>query len=107
LPELFCGFHRRKGEGPTLYPAACSPQAWAAGSVFMLVQACLGLTVDAIDRRVSISGAKFPEGLDNLVVRDLAVRDDSRIDLLFQRHGHDVAVMVLKREGQVDVTVTK
>ena len=37
LPELFCGFHRRAGEGPTLYPVACSPQAWAAGAVFHLI----------------------------------------------------------------------
>jgi glycogen debranching enzyme len=36
LPELFCGFERRPGEGPTLYPVACSPQAWSAATVFML-----------------------------------------------------------------------
>ena len=44
LPELFCGFHRRPGEGPTLYPVACSPQAWAAGVVFHLIQSCLRLS---------------------------------------------------------------
>ena len=44
LPELFCGVDRRVGQGPTLYPVACSPQAWAAGAVFMLLQACLGIT---------------------------------------------------------------
>src|SRR5262249_24271707 len=43
LPELFCGFQRRRGQGPTLYSVACSPQAWAAGTPFMLLQACLGL----------------------------------------------------------------
>jgi glycogen debranching enzyme len=107
LPELFCGFHRRKGEGPTLYPVACSPQAWAAGTVFMLLQACLGLSVDAINRRISVAGARFPDGLDSLVVRDLALGEGNRIDLLFQRHDHDVAVMVLKREGHVEVIVTK
>ncbi len=53
LPELFCGFHRRpETSGPTLYPVACSPQAWAAGSVFMLVQACLGLTIDAPAKKI-------------------------------------------------------
>ena len=50
IPELFCGFHKRRGEGPTLYPVACSPQAWAAGSVFLLLQAALGLTIDAPNR---------------------------------------------------------
>src|SRR5213075_1138820 len=47
LPELFCGFPRRAGESPTLYPVACAPQAWAAGAVFLLLEACLGLSVSA------------------------------------------------------------
>src|SRR5262245_53561970 len=51
LPELFCGFERRPGEGPTLYPVACSPQAWAAASVFLLLQSCLGLRIDGVYRR--------------------------------------------------------
>ncbi len=106
LPELFCGFHKRKGEGPTLYPVACSPQAWAAGSVFMLLQSALGLTIDGAARRIVISAARVPECLDRLAVRDLAV-GKSRVDLLFQRHDQDVGVMVLKRDGQCDVTVKK
>ncbi len=52
LPELFCGFHRRPGEGPTLYPVACSPQAWASGVVFHLIA---GVSA-ALDRRAA-SGA--------------------------------------------------
>ena len=51
LPELFCGFPRREGEGPTLYPVACSPQAWAAAAVFCMLQACLGLDIDAGKQR--------------------------------------------------------
>ena len=47
LPELFCGFARRSGEGPTLYPVACSPQAWSTASVFMLLGACLRLSITA------------------------------------------------------------
>ncbi|CAN5336896.1 hypothetical protein BH23BAC1_BH23BAC1_27670 [soil metagenome] len=35
LPELFCGFERRKGQGPTAYPVACSPQVWADGALFL------------------------------------------------------------------------
>src|SRR5262249_4438838 len=30
LPELFCGFQRQNSRGPTLYPVACAPQAWAS-----------------------------------------------------------------------------
>jgi glycogen debranching enzyme len=107
LPELFCGFHRRSGEGPTNYPVACSPQAWAAGSAFLLLQSALGLTIDAPARRIHIAGACLPDSLDKLMIRDLAVRDDARIDLVFERHDDDVGVRVLKRNGQIDVTVTK
>ena len=46
MPELFCGFAQDPGEGPVLYPVACAPQAWAAASVFLLLQACLGLEVN-------------------------------------------------------------
>jgi glycogen debranching enzyme len=47
LPELFCGFRRIQGEAPIRYPVACLPQAWASGSVFMTLQACLGLQIDS------------------------------------------------------------
>ena len=53
LPELFCGFPRRRGEPPTAYPVACLPQAWAAGSPFMMLEACLGITIDAERREVA------------------------------------------------------
>ena len=52
LPELICGFPRRTGRGPTLYPVACAPQAWSAGSVFMTLQACLGLSISAAPSRL-------------------------------------------------------
>jgi glycogen debranching enzyme len=48
LPELICGFERGRGEAPTLYPVACAPQAWAAGAVYLLLEACLGLRIDAL-----------------------------------------------------------
>ena len=43
FPELFCGFPRRRGTAPTLYPVACAPQAWASAAPFALLEACLGL----------------------------------------------------------------
>src|SRR5262249_10137684 len=52
MPELYCGFRRRRGEGPTLYPVACNPQAWASGAVFLLLQASTGLRIDAANRRI-------------------------------------------------------
>ncbi|MGH2456996.1 MAG: amylo-alpha-1,6-glucosidase, partial [Candidatus Limnocylindria bacterium] len=71
LPELFCGFTRRDGEGPTRYPVACSPQAWSAGAVFMLLQATLGLEVDAPRREIRFHHARLPDFLDALQLRGL------------------------------------
>jgi len=52
MPELFCGFTRHAGVGPIPYPVACSPQAWSAASVFLLIQASLGLAIDGLAGRV-------------------------------------------------------
>ena len=73
LPELFCGFRRRPGEGPTRYPVACAPQTWASASVFMLLQACLGLTVEAQQGRVRCSWPILPAAIDEVRVRNLVV----------------------------------
>ncbi len=107
MPELFCGFRRRPGDGPTLYPVACAPQAWAAAAVFLVLKACLGLSIDAIDKRVTVSHGRLPEFLDHVRIRDLAVGPDASVDLLFDRHMHDVGVTVLSRTGNVGVIVTK
>jgi glycogen debranching enzyme len=91
LPELFCGFARRTGEPPIAYPVACVPQAWASGSAFMLLQACLGLRIDGWRGEVHVDRPRLPVGIDRLTVRHLAV-GESRVDLTFQRVGGRVAV---------------
>ncbi len=106
LPELFCGFLRRPGEGPTLYPVACSPQSWAAASVYLLVQACLGLHLSAPGRRLSFCYSTLPPFLKELQVRNLQLGSAS-LDLLFLRHGDDVGVKVLRRQGDVEITMLK
>ncbi|MDO8902575.1 MAG: amylo-alpha-1,6-glucosidase, partial [Phenylobacterium sp.] len=73
LPELFCGFPRGAGEPPVAYPVACLPQAWAAGAIFMMLQACLGLKINGRDRRVEIDDPRLPIGIDRLTVEDLRV----------------------------------
>jgi glycogen debranching enzyme len=106
LPELFCGFHRRSGEGPTLYPVACAPQAWASGVVFGLMQSCLRLSVDVAARRLAINRATLPPFLTWLRLRGLDL-GCGKIDLLFERHPLDVAVTVLARHGSFEVRVVK
>ena len=104
LPELFCGFDRRRGKAPTLYPVACAPQAWAACTPFALIQACLGLEVDAAAETVRLRQPQLPAFLDWLVVRRLSV-GSSRLDLLFGRQDSNVAVSLLAREGAAEVEV--
>jgi glycogen debranching enzyme len=106
MPELYCGFERRAGEGPTLYPVACLPQAWASGAAFMALDACLGLSIDARAREVRFDAPVLPEFLPNVRLTHLRVCD-ATVDLMIERHPHDVGVTVLHREGTVKVTVVK
>ncbi len=84
LPELFCGFARTPGTPPIAYPVACLPQAWAAGSAFMLLQACLGLRIDGWRREICIDEPRLPAGIDRLTIENLAV-GAQRITLQFRR----------------------
>jgi glycogen debranching enzyme len=104
LPELFCGFHRRpETSGPTLYPVACSPQAWAAGSVFMLVQACLGLSIDGVAKRIHFASPTLPSNVDEIKIRRLRV-GDAKIDFAARRSGKRVQIIVSQKSGDLDVT---
>ena len=106
LPELFCGFERRTGDGPTLYPVACAPQAWSAGAVFLLLQACLGLSIDAPRRRIEVRNGRLPRFLRHLTIRNLRVAD-ATVDLRCERDQNGVGIRLLRREGQLDVLVRK
>ncbi|MGZ5146201.1 MAG: amylo-alpha-1,6-glucosidase [Burkholderiales bacterium] len=106
LPELFCGFRRRPAEGPTLYPVACAPQSWAAGSTFMLLQGCLGLSVDGLQKRVTFTRARLPERIASVRITNLRVGDGA-VDLLLERHLLNVAISVLKTTGDVEIVTVK
>jgi glycogen debranching enzyme len=104
MPELFCGFARHAGVGPIPYPVACSPQAWSAASVFMLIQASLGLSVDGLRGRVVFSHPVLPTSLPELRIFDLEVAG-GRVDLLLTGHDDDVSIRVLRRQGDVRVSI--
>jgi glycogen debranching enzyme len=106
LPELICGFHRRPSGFPTLYPVACAPQTWSAGAVFLLLQACLGLHLDAAAHRVSFNYAVLPEAIDWIRILNLCVGGAS-VDLLLTRQANDVGITVLRRNGDVEVVAVK
>ncbi|TXM94150.1 amylo-alpha-1,6-glucosidase [Methylobacterium sp. WL116] len=106
LPELFCGFMRRRQRGPVSYPVACSPQAWAAAAPFAFLSACLGLELDHARNRVRLRNPILPAFLDGVSLYNVRL-GDSRVDLRFQRHGSDVTVSVTRRLGDAQVAVLK
>ncbi len=95
LPELYCGFERIEGQTPTPYPVACLPQAWAAGAVFMLLQACLGLSIDGVRQEVHVCTPELPLGIESVMIRHLQVGDEV-IDLRCHRQQRTVVVAAEK-----------
>src|SRR5581483_367409 len=104
LPELICGLERRRGEGPTLYPVACSPQAWAAGAVFFLLQACLGISINEEHKQIVFDRPYLPDGIPQLWIKNLRLGTDS-VDLQLDRQRDTVGVQVLEKHGNFNVFV--
>lgn len=104
MPELFCGFEKRPNEGPTLYPVACSPQAWSAATVFYLLQACLGLSFDPDKPEVRFRNPRLPQFLDTVEIKGLTVRG-AVLDLVLQRYPNNVGINLIRREGKAEVVI--
>jgi glycogen debranching enzyme len=106
MPELFCGFVRRPGEGPTLYPVACAPQSWAGAAVFLLLQSLLGLELDAEERQIRFVRSLLPPSLQRLWLRNLRL-GDATVDLAIERFPINVGIELLDRRGDVEIVVVK
>jgi len=106
LPELFCGFLRQPHRGPTAYPVACVPQAWAAAAPIGLLGACLGLGFDQDTRSVIFADSVLPDFIGELVIRGLTLGASS-FDVRLQRYDDDVAINVLKRAGPARILFLK
>jgi glycogen debranching enzyme len=102
LPELYCGFQRGRERGPTLYPVACSPQAWAAGTPLLLLQSSLGLEFDPDRREIRLRDPRLPPFLEEVTLRNLRL-GPSAVDLMLRRHEHGVSLQVLRNEGHITV----
>ena len=100
LPELFCGFARRRGQGPTFYPVACSPQAWSATALPATLQAALGVSFDPAGRTVSFTNPRLPGFLDEVTLHNLQI-GDARLSVVFRRMGSEVSMSVLERHGEI------
>jgi glycogen debranching enzyme len=104
LPELFSGLRRRPDEGPTAYPSACVPQAWAAAAPFMLLQACLGLRFNGSAREITFDHPVLPDLVDELELCNLRLRDAS-VDLVLHKHADSVSLTVVRKQGEVHVNM--
>ena len=102
LPELFCGFPRYTGRGPTLYPVACAPQAWSAGAFFALLQASLGIKQDPWKKEIRFQSPMLPNFLDEVELMGLSAGSGS-VDVRVRRHGDRTSLEVLRTQGHVDV----
>jgi glycogen debranching enzyme len=106
LPELFCGFAWRKLSAPTLYPVACTPQAWASATVFALVQTSLGLSFYQGGDGIRFDRPMLPDFLDHLHLRGLQARHGVA-DVLLRRYGSEVSVDITRRHGKVPIVIVR
>jgi len=105
IPELYCGFRRRRGRGPTLYPAACSPQAWAASAPFLFIQTMLGLEFDHKARQIRLVNPAVPPSAGEIVIRGLSL-GEARVDLALRQDARSaISLHVLRTIGDVQVSL--
>lgn len=106
LPELFCGFQRRPDRGPTLYPVACAPQAWATITVFWLLQSCLGMSVTTDPPRILLHQPMLPPALNDVYIHNFRV-GDACVDLAMRRYARSVGIDVTQKDGDIEVVAVK
>jgi glycogen debranching enzyme len=104
LPELYCGFRRRRGAGPTLYPVACSPQAWASGALFLMIQATLGIEFAPDAREIRFRNPRLPASFNGIILRRLGM-SGATVDIELRRSGAHVSMRVLRNSGAVQVSM--
>jgi glycogen debranching enzyme len=104
LPELFCGFDRETSPQPVPYPVACSPQAWAAGAPFLFLQTMLGLQAHAERGELELFRPNLPDWLGKVTLTNLRV-GDAAVDLLFHRWRGTTSAEVLRKVGDISVTI--
>ncbi len=107
LPELFCGFPRRKRAAPTHYPVACSPQTWASGSLLFMLQASLGMSFDAESNMVVFRNPVLPGFLSKIYLTNLMVSRGKTVDLTINRYAEGVTVEIMRKSKGVSVLTYK
>jgi glycogen debranching enzyme len=104
LPELFCGFQRQHNRGPTLYPVACAPQAWASATPFTLLEASLGLEFDPTNSEIRLRNPCLPPFIDDVLLRNLQL-GEAQADLRIRRVKNEIALDIVRTRGKMQVSV--
>ncbi|AGK58044.1 Amylo-alpha-16-glucosidase [Hyphomicrobium denitrificans 1NES1] len=99
LPELFCGFRRRAGRAPILYPVACAPQAWASGSMLHILGSLLGLSIDAKSRTITLKSPRLPASIGAISIRRLRAGGGSADFILRRKYETVIADVTDSRGG--------
>jgi glycogen debranching enzyme len=103
-PELFCGYERNGSGNPVAYPVACSPQAWASGTIFQLITLMINLVPAAPNNNIHIIDPALLGSLNQLSVKNLRI-GSNLLDLAFERSGETTACRVSKKRGDVRVVI--
>jgi glycogen debranching enzyme len=103
-PELFCGYERDGDSLPVQYPVACSPQAWASGSIFQLIATMINLVPNAPGNQVHIIDPALIESIGTLSIQNLRI-GSTLLDLEFERSGDTTAYRVSKKRGNLRVVI--
>lgn len=101
MPELFGGIERQPNSFPVPYPDANIPQAWAAGSLLLLIRSLLGLEANALQRQLTVQPA-LPEWLPDVELTNLSV-GDATVALRFWRESDRTCWEVTHLEGELNV----
>ncbi|MCO4753739.1 MAG: amylo-alpha-1,6-glucosidase [Bacteriovoracaceae bacterium] len=107
LPELFCGFTRVDNESPTLYPVSCSPQAWAAGVVYLLIHSMLGLSINSLEHRVIFNDPTLPKFLDQITIKGLEIGGGVFSFIVKRVSSTEATVEILQRPQNWKVSINK
>jgi glycogen debranching enzyme len=106
LPELFCGFRRRLNEAPIPYEVACRPQAWAAGSLFLMLKSLLGLVMSPDQSDIIFQTPLLPSKVESIQLDDLRVRD-TEFSVIVTRSKSAVHLEIPRKSGSMRILVQK
>ena len=105
LPELFCGFSYKEMKEPIEYPVACSPQAWACGSIYLIIQSLLGINLDVTNNKIYLKPI-LPDEINKIEVINLKI-GDNRADFTLIKEGNCIKVSKAKLEGNIELIFLK